>query len=432
MEPLGAVKSTPRSRVPTALPALVALAVVVALSLAMFGWTSHLMRDTTRHSTMLVNIQLRSVELLDDIRYNLIRVEAGTMDRVAARDAIVRDLHEYAPLIREPREIIEFVKLRVRLEHGLDVPFMAPERMLGHERIERSLERLVLINERAARRTLAEIEQTGDTALIGHLIAAIAVLVAASIVASVLYRVLARQRVRIAQDLQALEARNNDLAAFVGRTAHDLRGPLTPIRGYAELLAAGGADSEKAAVRIRSAAERMSTILDELMVLATTGMLRSGEAEVGQVVRDVLADLSAELGDAMTFVSADNCRVGCAPGAMYQMLHNLISNSCKYRSSVRTLELSLECRSRGDIISIAITDNGIGMHPDAVERAFEPYFRAEETSKVGGTGLGLSIVPRMSEALGGSCSLTSELGKGTRVELRLPRARPQPEAEHAA
>lgn len=430
---MGAVTATTRNpRVFTALPALVALAVVVALSLAMFAWTSALMRSTSRHSAMLVNIQLRSVELLDSIRYQVVRLEAGTVDRAAAREAIARDLHEYAPLIREPREVVEFARLRARLEHGIEVVSTVPDGVVEHERIQRSLQRLVEINERAARRTLAEIDATDRTARIGQLIAAVVLLLAASVIASVLYRVLARQRARVVESINALEERNSDLAAFVGRTAHDLRGPLTPIRGYAELLAAGGADSEKAAVRIRSAAERMSTILDELMILATSGMLRSGEADVGQVIRDVLADLSAELGDATTSVSADNCRVGCAPGAMYQMLHNLISNSCKYRSSDRALELSLECRGRDDTIAIAITDNGIGMDPEAVEHAFEPYYRAERSSRVGGTGLGLSIVKRMSEALGGSCSLISELDKGTRVELRLPRARPQPEAERAA
>lgn len=432
MEPMGVVTATRNPRVFTALPALVALAVVVALSLAMFAWTSSLMRSTSRHSAMLVNIQLRSVELLDSIRYQVTRLEGGAVDRDAAREAIALSLHEYAPLIREPAEGVEFVKLRASLEHGLEVLATDPDGAIQRDRIERSLQRLVQINERAARRTLAEIEATDDRERIGQLIAGIVLLLAASVIATVLYRVLARQRARVVESFNALEERNSDLTAFVGRTAHDLRGPLTPIRGYADLLAAGGADSEKAAVRIRSAAERMSTILDELMVLATSGMLRSGETEVGQVLRDVLADLATELGDARTFVSADNCRVGCAPGAMYQMLHNLISNSCKYRSSDRVLELSLECRARGDVISIVISDNGIGMEPDAVERAFEPYFRAEGTAKIGGTGLGLSIVKRMSEALGGGCSLTSEVGKGTRVELRLPGVHPQPEVEHAA
>jgi signal transduction histidine kinase len=414
------------------LPALVALAVVVALCLAMFGWTTYLLRDTSNHSTMLVNIQLRSVELLDDIRFNVTRLQAGKIDRVKARDNILSDLNEYAPLIRDPAEIVEFVKLRVRLEHSLERPFLDVEQVIEQDRIQRSLERLVDINDRAARRTLAEIEQTGDTALVAHLIAAVVVLVAAGIIASMLYRVLSRQRARVEQDLQALENRNSDLTAFVGRTAHDLRGPLTPIRGYADLLATGGADSAKAAVRIRAAAERMSTILDELMVLATTGMLRPGETDVVHVVRDVLADLSEDLDGASTLVSADECHAGCAPGAMYQMLHNLVSNSCKYRSPERELELAIECRRQGDEISVAVRDNGIGMTPEAVERAFEPYYRVNGSTAIARTGLGLSIVQRMSEALGGSCTLSSELGKGTRVELRLPRAHPPVDAERTA
>lgn len=431
MEPLGAVKATRKPRVFTALPALVALGVVVALSLAVFGWTSYLMRDATRHSTMLVDIQLRSVELLDDIRYNLMQVEAGTTDRVAARDAILRDLHEYAPLIREPSEVVEFVKLRVRIEQGLGMPFMAPDRMIGHDRIQRTLERLVAINERAARRNLAEVEETGETAFIGQMIAAVAMLVAASIVASVLYRVLAKRHARVEQDFQALEDRNSDLTAFVGRTAHDLRGPLTPIRGYAELLAAGSADGTKAAARIQSAAERISSILDELMMLATTGTLRPGDTDVVQVIRDVLADLPIELAGATTSVSADECRVPCAPGAMYQIVHNLVGNSCKYRSPERPLEVAIECRARGDMIVISVCDNGVGMSPEAVEHAFEPYYRASPSSSIAGTGLGLSIVKRMTEALGGTCKLTSEVGKGTRVELRLPRARPAATVDHA-
>lgn len=402
----------------TALPALVALALIVALSLAMFAWTSALMRSTTRHSAMLVNIQLRSVELLDSIRYHVDHLEAGTADRDAARAAIARDLQEYAPLIREPGEIIEFAKLRAGLEQALQ----GDGGGVDEERIGRSLQRLVEINERAARHTLAEIDDMDDTARIGQLIAAVVLLLAASIVASVLYRVLARQRARVEESINALEERNSDLAAFVGRTAHDLRGPLTPIRGYAELLAAGSADVTKAATRIRASAERIASILDDLMVLSTSGNLPSGSADIGQVIRDVLADLADQLSGVATRVNVENCQVACASGVLYQILHNLIGNSCKYRSADRPLEVEIDCHSRNREVRVVVTDNGIGMTAEAIERAFEPFYRAGGTSEIPGVGLGLSIVKRMVDALGGRCTLSSEVGRGTRIELILPRA----------
>ena len=421
MESLDAVKVTWRPQVPTAVPALVALAVVVMLSVAMFGWTSSLMRRTAHRSAQLVDIQLRSVELVDDMRYRVARLEIGSPEHAALRAGLLRDIQEYQPLLREAREVVAFVELRMLISRGLEVPFTAPERALWYKRIQSSMEQLVDINEHAARHTLDEIARTDETAFIGQLVAVIVVLIAASIVGSMLYRVFERQRERVQQDLQALADRNTDLASFVDRTAHDLRGPLTPIRGYAELLAAGSADVSKAATRIRSAAERIANILDDLTMLSTSGTVPAGEAEVGQAIRDVLADLTADLGSASTRVAADDCRVPCAPGVLYQLLHNIVSNACKYRSPARLLEVTIECECRGRQVAIAVSDNGIGMAPEATSRAFEPHFRASASEGIPGAGLGLSIVKRMVEALGGSCKVASELDRGTRVELLLPR-----------
>lgn len=431
MEPQGTVKVPSKPHVPTAVPALVALAVVVALSLAMFGWTIYLMRSTSQRSATLVNDSLQSVRLVDDLRYRITRLEIHAGDYEQTRERVLRELQEYKPLVHHPAEAAELARLRELVARGLEINQTAPERAVWFERIQGSLERLVEINARAAERTLAEIESTSHTALVGQLAAAIVVLLAASIVASMLYRVLARQRVRVEEDLQALVERNSDLAAFAGRTAHDLRGPLTPIRGYAELLAAGTADVSKAATRIRSSAERIAHILDDLMMLSTSGTLPPGEAEVGQSVRDVLADLAGQLAGATTNVSAEDCRVACASGALYQILQNLVGNACKYRSPDRALEITIECRRRDDEVALVVADNGIGMAPEAVRRAFEPYYRAAPTSEIPGAGLGLSIVRRMVEALGGRCALSSELGKGTRVEMFLPRADVVPDAPAA-
>jgi signal transduction histidine kinase len=121
-------------------------------------------------------------------------------------------------------------------------------------------------------------------------------------------------------------------------------------------------------------------------------------------------------------VEIQDAIVACAPEVLGQILRNVLGNALKYRAADRPCRLEITTRVESRWVTLAAADNGRGMEPGAVERAFEPFFRG--TSEGTGHGLGLAIVDSYLRALGGSVQLRSELGAGTWVRLRLPRMTP--------
>jgi len=223
-----------------------------------------------------------------------------------------------------------------------------------------------------------------------------------------LLRALRVQRALVARHVEELEA-------FAGRTAHDLRGPLSPVRGYADLLTLEASETVRGyGAKIRRAADRMDGIISDLLALSVSGKPRPGSVRVASAIDAALAELA--LADADIQLSCDESVVAVSAGVLAQILRNLIGNAAKYRSPERRLALAITA-SKGEI---AVRDNGIGMTTEAAARAFDPYYRADDDAPVAGHGLGLAIVRRTVEATGGTCALTSRLGVGTTVTLRLP------------
>ena len=113
-----------------------------------------------------------------------------------------------------------------------------------------------------------------------------------------------------------------------------------------------------------------------------------------------------------------------------RIVRNLVGNALKYGSAERPCRVEITGTAGLQSLTLAVEDNGIGMDPRAVRRAFEPFFRASTDRP--GHGLGLAIVDRYVRALGGSITLTSRLGVGTRIEVRLPRTAALPDVESVA
>jgi len=247
-------------------------------------------------------------------------------------------------------------------------------------------------------------------------------LLLAGVVALLFLRLLRRQRELMAVHLASLDERANDLEAFAARTSHDLKGPLSPLRGYSDMLAEDASPRvRELSSRIRRAVDRMTGIVDELLSLSTRGKARAGRVGLRPVVLELLEELERELADAEVAVAVGDCATACSASTLALVLRNLISNAAKYRADGRRLTLRIEARTMGDRVEIVVVDNGAGMDPDVASRAFEPYFRADPNAAPG-HGLGLSIVKRTVLAAGGTCSLTSLRGNGTRVTVQLPAA----------
>lgn len=413
--------------VPAAWPALIALAIVVMLSVGTLGVDLYVDQQTADTTAELTEDSLRSVALADDLRYQAYRLSVAnlTPDQIASiAEQIDADARAYNPLATGIGEAAEWQRLQgllAHLRHEQPLPTSGSSATLISE-IETSIARLVEINQQEARRSVRSIAAAHKSALFLDAIVGAATIILAALVALVLLRALRRQRALLRVHLASLGERNRELNAFAARTAHDLKGPLSPLKGYADLLSLREEpEVREIARRITRAAERMNGIIEDLLELSVHGKPVAGKVLVTPVVLELLDDLRAELRDAEVKLELGDCTTACSAGTLSQILRNLLVNAAKYRSPNRRLLLRLEARPLDDHVELAISDNGLGMDPVTAAHAFEPLYRAPGSSSPG-HGLGLAIVKRTVTAIGGTVDLSSTPGDGTRVTVRVPAA----------
>jgi len=401
-------------------PPLVALAIVVLLSLAMLGVDLVVDRATAGTTNELVNNSMRSIALADDLRYQAYRLATANLapDQInSIAEQIDADAKAYNPLATSAGEAAEWDRLQAlfaHLRHEQPLPASGSSATLVNE-IETSIARLVEINQNAARDNAREIADAHRTGLYADAIVGTITLVLAVLVAVALVRSLRRERASI-------DEKKRELAAFAARTAHDLKGPLSPLKGYSDLLSLNPSpEVHEISKRLSRAVERMTGVIENLLAISVNGKLPPGKVGVAPVVLEVLDELRDELHDAELAVDVGDTSTACSAGVLAQVLRNVITNSAKYRAPDRRLALRVEAKGDGDRVEIAVADNGIGMDSEALSHAFEPLYRAPGSSSPG-HGLGLSIVKRTLDSLGGTVAIASQRGRGTRVTLRVPSA----------
>ncbi len=246
-------------------------------------------------------------------------------------------------------------------------------------------------------------------------------------------------------ELRRLEAVRRD---FVANASHELKTPLTSIRGYAETLADDDVPPDVArrfAGTIRENAERLQRIVDDLLDLSR---VESGNwfpelepVDFGAAAEEAWRPFveRARARD-VTFVVEPGAavRVNADEHALQQILSNLFDNALRYtppggqirvrsrpapEAPRRTTEASPRKAPHrpGRRVALEVVDTGSGIPREAVGRIFERFFRVDpaRSREEGGTGLGLSIVRHMVESMGGSVEAESELGKGTTIRFLL-------------
>ncbi|MGH7680067.1 MAG: sensor histidine kinase, partial [Gemmatimonadaceae bacterium] len=215
--------------------------------------------------------------------------------------------------------------------------------------------------------------------------------------------------------------------------SHELKTPLTAIRGFAETLAGELTPDDqhfRFADTIRTNAERMQHLIDELLDLAkieSGGWIPSPAAvDVAAAAAEALAsvrdeavqrgcDLRVEVHAAATTVRAD-------PVAVRQVLGNLVDNAVRYTPSGGTVTVFSVAEQGG--VWLGVRDTGTGIAAEHLPRIFERFYRADpaRSRAAGGTGLGLAIVKHLVEAHGGRVKAESRLGEGTTVAVFFPAA----------
>ncbi|WP_425291098.1 PAS domain-containing sensor histidine kinase [Spirosoma linguale] len=242
-------------------------------------------------------------------------------------------------------------------------------------------------------------------------------------------------------ELQVALAKEKQLSELKGRfvamASHEFRTPLTTILSSAGLLELYQTSDQKDKrqkhiQRIRQAVKQLNSILEEF--------LSSDKLTEGQVtVRPVLCDLPRlvnevilDLGDTLKVQQTIRLSLSCPQplwvdeSLLRKILINLLSNAIKYSGPGSIITLDGSCKPH--LLTLTVSDQGIGISAEDQLHLFERFFRASNVTNISGTGLGLHIVRQYVELMNGQISLESELHQGTRITLTLPLTEPDKEA----
>jgi PAS domain S-box-containing protein len=225
---------------------------------------------------------------------------------------------------------------------------------------------------------------------------------------------------------------------FVSTVSHDLRSPLTLIRGYATMLQMVGDLNEQQSGYVRKildGVESMSRLVNNLLDLgrieAGVGLqleIQPVQEVIEQVVNTLQMQAAQKRIQLLTELPQEPIPLMEADHALLQQaLHNLVENAIKYTDPGGEVHLSLQMNA-GRIL-FEVQDTGIGIAPADQHRLFEKFFRASRKGIKGerGSGLGLAIVKSIAERHGGQVWVESQLGKGSKFTMSIPLRQAQPE-----
>jgi two-component system phosphate regulon sensor histidine kinase PhoR len=217
---------------------------------------------------------------------------------------------------------------------------------------------------------------------------------------------------------------------FVATASHDLRNPITSIKGYSQLMLHTGGLNENQTdfvKRILRGAEHMSELVENMLDLAKMDLSiehKKDEVDICRLLVQTADELKPQAqakGQRLTL--AESAASSIVQGDAFQLgqvLHNLIGNAIKYTPNDGAVNLSL--KEERDMVSIRVQDTGYGIPPADLPHIFDRFYRVRNNGHedIEGNGLGLAIVKAIAEQHGGGVSVESELEKGTCFTLTLP------------
>lgn len=230
-------------------------------------------------------------------------------------------------------------------------------------------------------------------------------------------------------ELKRLEQVRTDFAANV---SHELKTPLTSIRGFVETLQAGAIDNPEMAHKflgiIMMETERLTRLINDILSISK---LESGDTEVAterirldKMAFDICEMLSIHASEKQ--ISINNhlnespVYIIGNPDRVEQLLINLTENAIKYNQPGGSV--TVQVFSNGDEANVTISDTGIGIAEEHLPRLFERFYRVDKgrSRQMGGTGLGLAIVKHIVRSMNGEIEVHSKLGEGTEFLITLP------------
>ncbi len=258
----------------------------------------------------------------------------------------------------------------------------------------------------------------------------------------------------ISERLEAAAARreSEEKSRFLATMSHELRTPLNSILGFTQLLSSGTfgeLDPRQARYlgHIDASGHHLLSLVNDILDLSQVAagqvhVARQSVRIAGVLEETLIRSRPALEAKGIELVSrpAEGLSVQADPGRLIQVLSNLLSNAIKFTATGGRVELA--AHREGEFVLITVADNGIGIPPDQQEEIFKQFFQVESgrARKQDGTGLGLALSRRLTELMGGSIGLVSEVGRGSAFTVRLAAAAydlsgdgdPDPGTGHAA
>lgn len=241
----------------------------------------------------------------------------------------------------------------------------------------------------------------------------------------------------VREAMEAAERASRQKSIFLAKMSHELRTPLNAVIGYAEMLREQFEDRDDSSrkmqdlQRIQSAGRHLlalvNNVLDLSSIEANRLELSTEKVEIAALISEVVATASplitkrenrmiVNMPEDLGIVELDALKVR-------QSLLNLLSNAAKFTTK-GTIMLTVLKRAgnSGESMTLEVTDNGIGMSQEGLQRIFIDFSQAEQdtVSKFGGTGLGLALTKRFCQMMGGSINVRSERGVGTSFIIEIP------------
>ncbi len=242
--------------------------------------------------------------------------------------------------------------------------------------------------------------------------------------------------------LQKLEA----VGRLSAGVAHDFNNVLTGIRGHVELALqelADGGDTSKDLETIKLLSDKGAALTRQLLAFSRRSEIVPIVQDAHVLVRETVATLSRIIGERFS-IECHSCSgealIRTIPGQLEQVLYNLMLNARDSMPDGGTITVAVSREEPdeeappglegADRVEIAVSDEGLGMESDTMDKAFDAFFTTKEVGK--GTGLGLSVVKDIIESQNGHVHAVSELGKGSTFSVHVPSAGPRASVGHDA
>ena len=234
---------------------------------------------------------------------------------------------------------------------------------------------------------------------------------------------------RINTMLDGLQEAFDRQSNFISDASHELRTPISVIRGYSDLLSRWGKTDEnvltEAIDAIRTESANMKSIVEQLLYLAKLGSfkLRNAKFDLSETVRDIAEGYRLTSTDKTIACHADSGIEICADrGLTVELIRVIADNAIKYTPAGGTVDIRAAATPTGAEVTVA--DNGIGISEQDLPHIFDRFYRCDKARgrAEGSTGLGLAIAKSIAEMMGGNITAKSVLGSGSVFVINIPSA----------